>query len=515
MLASWLGSYRALQRNARLYLISNVPQAATAGALGVLYTLYLNALGYDTTFIGLVAVVGTIGAGLGILPANGLVERLGWRATLIWSDVIGGVAVTAQLLAPVPPVIFVTTLGVGASVALVLVVNTPLLAAFSSPAQRTALFGLNNALAFLATVVGSLLGGVLPPFFHRADVRSSALYHAIAPVLVRGADARAYELALIVVGVIALPSVVPVLLMREERQGTGNAENAEIRGERGEEELQRFTAEGTEATEVRADGGGERGIADDSARSPARGVRLGGRRHIGADASAGPLRRWRNWRAQIAPRLAELRAQAQGVIGRFAVTQGLIGFGAGMFFPYVNLYFVKRLGMSTPAYGALSAVLSVSVALASLAAAPLARRLGVLRTAITAQVASLPFLVAIGAIPALAVASVVYLVRGSLMAVTNPPIQTYLMDAVPERQRVAASSAYNVSFQVCWALGAGLGGWLITLAGYRAPFLAAAPFYALSAFLLIMWFGRHHRITDLAEGEAAQSTRRAAEIAEG
>ncbi len=474
MLASWLGSYRALQRNARLYLISNVPQAATAGALGVLYTLYLNALGYDTTFIGLVAVVGTIGAGLGILPANGLVERLGWRATLILSDVIGGAAVTAQLLAPVPPVILVTTLGVGASVALVLVVNTPLLAAFSSSAQRTALFGLNNALAFLAMVVGSLLGGVLPPFFHRADVQSTALYHALAPVLVRGSDARAYELALIVVGLIALPSIVPVLLMRE-----GAAESAED-----------------------AEGG----------RSPARVGGLRGGTPLGAGSPAGPPSR--EWRARMAPRLAKLRARALGVIGRFAVTQGLVGFGAGIFFPYVNLYFVKHLGMSTPAYGALSAVLSVGVALASLVAAPLARQLGVIRTAISAQVASLPFLVAIGAIPVLAVASVVYLIRGSLMAVTNPPLQTYLMDAVSERERVTASSAYNVSFQVCWALGAGLGGWLITLAGYRAPFLAAAPFYALSAVLLFVWFGRSRRAASDAESAEDRGRRGAVAPAE-
>ena len=498
MLASWLGSYRALQRNARLYLISNVPQAATAGALGVLYTLYLNALGYDTTFIGLVAVVGTIGAGLGIIPANALVERLGWRATLIWSDLIGGVAAALQLLVPVPAVIIITTLGIGASVALVLVVNTPLLAAFSTPAQRTALFGLSNALVFLATVVGSLLGGVLPGFFQRAAVQSAAAYQAVTPLLVHGADARAYELALIVTGAIALPSIVPVLLMSGDgRTGTVDAEVTEARGGHVGGEAERLTTGATEGTEVRegramAEDAEDEGEAHvEQSQSPARSGGIRGQRPLGADSSAGPSVRPRLagvWRV----RLAELHALAIGVIGRFAVTEGLVGFGAGIFFPYVNLYFVTRLGMSTAAYGALSALLSVCVALASLAAAPLARRLGVIRTAIAAQVASLPFLVAIGAIPVLAVASVVYLVRGSLMAITNPPLQSYLMDAVPQRQRVYASSAYNVSFQVCWALGAGFGGWLIALAGYRAPFLVAAPFYTVGAALLIVWFGRRH-----------------------
>ena len=44
--------WRMLHRNARLYVISNTLQAATAGAVGVLYTLYLTALGYQTDFIG-------------------------------------------------------------------------------------------------------------------------------------------------------------------------------------------------------------------------------------------------------------------------------------------------------------------------------------------------------------------------------------------------------------------------------------------------------------------------------
>src|SRR5215469_2610001 len=97
--------FRTLRRNARLYLLSNTLQAATAGAAGVLYTLYLASLGYGTDFIGLVAVVATIGGGLGIIPAGWLVRRVGWRTGLIWSDLIGGVSVALQLVFPTTPVI--------------------------------------------------------------------------------------------------------------------------------------------------------------------------------------------------------------------------------------------------------------------------------------------------------------------------------------------------------------------------------------------------------------------------
>ena len=103
MLSSLVDPFRALSRNAQLYLISNSIQAVTAGALVVIYTLYLSALGYNAGFIGLLAFVGTIGGGIGIVPSQFLVNRYGWRTMLIWSDMIGGVAIFLQLILPTPP----------------------------------------------------------------------------------------------------------------------------------------------------------------------------------------------------------------------------------------------------------------------------------------------------------------------------------------------------------------------------------------------------------------------------
>jgi predicted MFS family arabinose efflux permease len=170
------------------------------------------------------------------------------------------------------------------------------------------------------------------------------------------------------------------------------------------------------------------------------------------------------------------------------VTQALVGFGAGVFFPYVSLYFVNTLHTTVAYFGALSASLSVVVALASLVAAPLAARFGNLKTAIAVQIISIPFLITVGVAPVLWIISLAYLVRGALMAINNPPLQTFLMEAVDRDKRVLASSVYNVSFQVAWALGAAAGGLLVATIGNHAPFLLAAPFYAASALLLWLWF---------------------------
>ncbi|HLJ81001.1 MAG TPA: MFS transporter [Ktedonobacterales bacterium] len=443
MRIDYLNRFRVLRRNARLYLLSNTLQAITAGAVAVLYTLFLAALGYGTEFIGLVLVVGTIGGGLGILPAAPLVKRLGWRAMLLWSDLIGGIAIAVQLFLPTPPIILVTTLGAGASVAIFLVVNSPFLAANSTPTERTALFGLNNALGYFAAVTGSLLGGFLPAWFALAAVTHSAPLEALRPLLVASPQARAYQLALLATGAISLPSIIPIFMMRDEPPPEH--------------------------------------IADETA--PSRMPMPNEAPHVP------PAPPTIDWRKQVRVWGADALTIGRGVIGRFSLTQALVGLGAGIFLPYINLYIVNTLGASTRFYGSLTAALTVGLAVAGLLSVPLAERFGKVRIAIIAQIASLPFLIALGLFPVIWIVSIAYLIRGFLMNITSPPLQTYLMEAVPARSQVLASEVYNASFQIAFAIGSGVGG-LIYVAGARLLFFVAAAFYATSAVLLIAWLGR-------------------------
>jgi MFS family permease len=431
MLSSLIDSFRSLSRNARLYLISNSIQAVTAGALAIVYTLYLTALGYDESFIGLVLVVATIGGGIGIVPSQPLVNRFGWRTMLIWSDMIGGVAIFLQLMWPKPPVLLVTSIAIGASVALVLVVNTPFLAANSATRDRTALFGLNNAVQFLASIIGSVLGGVLPGWFAIPLIRDSALLHVFSPLLAADPQARAYQLALLVVGALATPSIIPIFLL------------------------------------------------DDQARASA---------GSGIAAVAHPWReRLDSWRVQI-------QVGVRGVIGRFSLFQALLGFGAGIWFPYFNIYIVKHLGGSTIFYGFLTATATVLLAFASLIAAPLSERFGKAPTIVIAHLCALPFLMIMGAVPVLAVVSIAYLIRSTLANISGPPLQSFLMEAVPERERVIANGVYNVSWQIAWALGAGVGGLIVRPLGPQAPMLVAVPWYGGAALLFAWFFWRRQHI---------------------
>lgn len=461
LLANFTHSLRALRRNARLYLISNTLQAVTAGAFAVLYVLFLTKLGYSTDFIGLVLVVGTIGGGLGIVPASALVNRMGFRALLLWSDFVGGCAFALQLFFPTAPVILITTLGAGASFALFLVVNAPFLAANSSDQERTALFGLSSALGFLAAVLGSVLGGVLPTLFHYLHLgeRGGRLTW-MGVALVHNADARILQLSLMASALVAVPAFIPILFLREERKAASSPDRV------------------VSSSPPPLPTAGGRG-ASDTPVWPVSPSPVGeGVREVRSPRS----RRLREgWRATL--------EEARGVIGRFSVTQALIGFGAGLYFPYLSVYFVNDLHTTYTFYGVFNAVMTVSLAGAALLSAPLAARYGKMPVSVIAQILSIPFLVAMGLFPIVWIVAATLLARTFLMNIPGAPLQAYLMEAVTENRRVIASGVYNVSFQLVGALGSGVGGVLIDRIGFPATTLIAAPFYAVSAILLIVWFG--------------------------
>jgi MFS family permease len=432
----FFSSLRALSRDAKLYLLSNVMQATSVGALAILYTLFLTALGYDAQLIGALAVVGTLGGALGLIPSGALLDRVGWRTTLIFSNALGGAAILTQLLIPQRPVLYVTTFLVGISVAMTIVVNAPLLAGASTPAERTTLFGVNNALNFLAGVLGTLLGGFLPEWLKSSAVQNSAFLHPFDPLLVADPTARAYQAALLIVGALAIPSLIPIFLMRDERTRAASEPRPEP-------------------------------VAVPAAKM--------------------------GWRERARLLTNEGTLLARGPIGRFSASQLFIGLGAGLFFPFLSIYFVNELGATTPQFGVLSSIQTVLLAGAALLSAPLAARFGKLRLAIVAQTLSLPFLIVLGVSPLLGVAAVAYLARASLMNLGAPGLQAYYMEAVPEGRRGLASSVYNGVWQGAWALGALIGGSLISLAGYGSVFLVAAVCYTASILLLAWWFGGARR----------------------
>jgi MFS family permease len=191
-----------------------------------------------------------------------------------------------------------------------------------------------------------------------------------------------------------------------------------------------------------------------------------------------------------------------------AVNGLLIGAGAGLVIPFMNLYFARRFQCSSSQIGTFFSIAQVLTAAAALLAPAIARRFGKLRTAVTAQLLSLPFLVTLGAERQLGIAVGAFWLRAMLMQASSPLVQAFVMETLPPALRARASSLTNLVWNVGWAISATFAGALIQRFGYGVPFYVTAALYAIAAVTFYTAFRRRpERGDDVQVSEEAKGQR--------
>jgi MFS family permease len=187
-------------------------------------------------------------------------------------------------------------------------------------------------------------------------------------------------------------------------------------------------------------------------------------------------------------RLTREDARMLAPIGLNAV---LIGAGAGLVIPFMNLYFARRFHCSSAQIGSFFSAAQVVTALASLLGPGLARRLGKLRTAVGSELLSLPFLVTLGAESHLSIAVGAFLMRATLMQASTPLLNAFVMEVLPPELRARSTSITNMLWNVGWAMTATLAGLMIERFGYAVPFYCTAVLYATAAISFYLAFRRN------------------------
>jgi MFS family permease len=209
--SAYLRQVRRFGRNARLFLLSQLLAGIASGVYSLLFNLYLIRLGYNEEFIGQVNGLSVLATGLVAFPAGLLADRIGRRRTMIVGAFIPALAYLGQSSLADAQAILLFGIAAGAGIALVTTCFSPFMAENSGSEERPYLFSVNFALATLAAMSGSLLGGNLPRIF--ADlfawpVDSSAPYRL------------ALQLAAVMFGLAA----VPFILTSESPHGFMQAE---------------------------------------------------------------------------------------------------------------------------------------------------------------------------------------------------------------------------------------------------------------------------------------------------
>jgi MFS family permease len=159
---------------ARQFLAFSLLISIAFAIFNLLFNLYMSALGFSNDLIGVfnaLPAVALVGIGL---PFAAMADRLGYRLFLLAG---GGLAALASLAlsiagAPLIAVLAAGTFALGVTILEVL--SGPLLAQVSTEGERVALFAVNQSLAWAATLVGDLFGGVIPEVAARTTHTSSA-----------------------------------------------------------------------------------------------------------------------------------------------------------------------------------------------------------------------------------------------------------------------------------------------------------------------------------------------------
>ncbi|MCS7216195.1 MAG: MFS transporter [Candidatus Bipolaricaulota bacterium] len=175
--------------------------------------------------------------------------------------------------------------------------------------------------------------------------------------------------------------------------------------------------------------------------------------------------------------------------GRLALINVLIGLGAGLILPFVNLFFRLRFALPDPLLGLVFALNSLLIGVGNLASPLLARRFGRIRVVVACQALSLPFFFLWGYVPVASLAILGYLVRTSLMNLAGPMFSVAVMEAVPPELRSGASAVNTVCWQGGWALGSLISGFVQVRWGFAPLFPATVLLYAVAIGLTWRSFG--------------------------
>jgi MFS family permease len=181
---------------------------------------------------------------------------------------------------------------------------------------------------------------------------------------------------------------------------------------------------------------------------------------------------------------------------RIALPNVLIGFGAALLIPYLNLFFKEAHQVSDNALGVLYSLGSLTVGLATLVGPKLAETLGSkVRTVVVTQSLSIAFLLLLGFAPNVWLAGLAFLMRGALMNMSNPLYSSFAMEQTAEHERAAVNSVLTLMWQVGWAVGPYISGLVQAGYGFAPLFVTTASLYTVATALMWLFFRR-------AEGQA-------------
>ena len=169
---------------------------------------------------------------------------------------------------------------------------------------------------------------------------------------------------------------------------------------------------------------------------------------------------------------------------KFFLPELVIGLGAGLTIPFINLYFRNRFGRGAGEIGLYYTGAQALVMVAFLAAPFLARRFGAVKTVVACQLTSIPFFLVLALTTSLPVAIAAFLLRHASMNMVHPVGSHFAMEVIHPRERVRVNGLKQAANKIAWVLANAAGGWMIAHTRIGQDGFATTMFTTIGLYIL-------------------------------
>lgn len=180
----------------------------------------------------------------------------------------------------------------------------------------------------------------------------------------------------------------------------------------------------------------------------------------------------------------------RGGMVRLLLPQLIIGLGAGLLIPYLNVFFKQRFEVADSLLGVVLGISQLMMGLATLLVPILARKWGSVRTVVVTELASLPFLIVLGFVPVLPIAIGAFWLRAMLMNMGTPLYSAFAMEHADEDERGKLGAMLGLTWSIGRGVSPGISGVVQQNLGFAPLFLTTGATYLVAALLLQGFFGK-------------------------
>jgi len=173
----------------------------------------------------------------------------------------------------------------------------------------------------------------------------------------------------------------------------------------------------------------------------------------------------------------------------------IVGTGAGLIIPFLNLYFRDRFGQPPDKIGLFYTAGNITMLIGILAGPVLARKIGMVRTLVWTQLLSIPFMIILAYTYSLELAFACFLIRGGLMNMGGPIGTNFGMEMVTKTEHALVNALFMFGWTSSWMISTAVGGRLIEIYGYTLPLMITVGLYLASSILYYIFFRKSERRT--------------------